>query len=105
MKDFSLCSMITSMSDIICISNRSLCSEDFISRMKKIAEAHPKAAVLREKDLTDLLKSLSLYLKAPVHRLYSIISMRPHCLLVPAGYTFRCISCGICLRRQEAGLL
>lgn len=53
MKDFSPCSMITSMSDIICISNRSLCSEDFISRMKKIAEAHPKAAVLREKDLTE----------------------------------------------------
>ena len=53
MKDFSPCSMIISMSDIICISNRSLCREDFAARMKRIAECHPRAAVLREKDLPE----------------------------------------------------
>ncbi|HRR75904.1 MAG TPA: thiamine phosphate synthase [Ruminococcus sp.] len=41
------------MSDIICISNRSLCREDFVARMTKIAESHPKAVVLREKDLPE----------------------------------------------------
>ncbi|NLT09090.1 MAG: thiamine phosphate synthase [Ruminococcus sp.] len=41
------------MSDIICISNRSLCREDFAARMKRIAECHPRAAVLREKDLPE----------------------------------------------------
>ncbi len=39
------------MSDVICITNRTLCREAFLVRIEKIARAHPKALVLREKDL------------------------------------------------------
>ncbi len=44
--------MIISMSDLICITNRSLCKGDFLKQIEKIAKAHPRAIVLREKDLT-----------------------------------------------------
>ncbi len=40
------------MSDLICITNRGLCKGDFLRQIEKIAKAHPKAIVLREKDLT-----------------------------------------------------
>ena len=45
--------MTISMSDILCITNRNLCEEDFLVRIEKIAMAHPKAIVLREKDLNE----------------------------------------------------
>ena len=49
------------MCDILCITNRSLCKEDFLSRIEKIASAKPKGIVLREKDLTkDEYKSLAI---------------------------------------------
>lgn len=41
------------MCDILCITNRSLCKEDFLTRIEKIASANPKGIVLREKDLTE----------------------------------------------------
>lgn len=44
--------MTISMYDILCITNRRLCKEDFLKRIRRIAENHPKAIVLREKDLT-----------------------------------------------------
>lgn len=40
------------MSDIICVTNRNLCKEDFLKRIEKIAVAHPAGIILREKDLT-----------------------------------------------------
>lgn len=40
------------MPDIICITNRKLCAEDFLLRIKKIAVAQPAAIILREKDLS-----------------------------------------------------
>ena len=40
------------MSDILCVTNRSLCQEDFFTRLEKIAAAKPKAVILREKDLS-----------------------------------------------------
>ena len=40
------------MSDIICVTNRSLCGGDFLAQTEKIAAAHPKAVILREKDLS-----------------------------------------------------
>ncbi|MGN1126045.1 MAG: thiamine phosphate synthase [Ruminococcus sp.] len=49
------------MCDILCITNRSLCKEDFLTRIEKIASAKPKGIVLREKDLTeDEYKSLAI---------------------------------------------
>jgi len=45
--------MIIYMSDILCVTNRSLCEEDFFVRMEKIAKAQPKAIILREKDLSE----------------------------------------------------
>ncbi|MBR6069180.1 MAG: thiamine phosphate synthase [Ruminococcus sp.] len=39
------------MYNIICVTNRRLC-EDFPSQLRKIAEAKPKAVILREKDIT-----------------------------------------------------
>ena len=41
------------MSDIICVTNRKLCKEDFLTRIESIAAVHPKAVILREKDLTE----------------------------------------------------
>lgn len=40
-------------SDILCITNRKLCKEDFLKRIETIAATHPKAIVLREKDLAE----------------------------------------------------
>ena len=52
-KVFSLSSMITCMSDILCVTNRRLCSEDFLTQLGKIAEARPAGIILREKDLSE----------------------------------------------------
>lgn len=41
------------MSDVICVTNRKLCREDFFVRIEKIAKANPKAIILREKDLSE----------------------------------------------------
>ena len=41
------------MSDILCVTNRALCREDFLRRMEKIAAARPAAVILREKDLPE----------------------------------------------------
>lgn len=41
------------MSDLICITNRKLCSNSFSDQIEMIASAHPKAIVLREKDLSE----------------------------------------------------
>ena len=45
--------MIIYMSDIICVTNRKLCQEDFLTRIDRLAKAHPKGIILREKDLTE----------------------------------------------------
>ena len=45
--------MITSMSDIICVTNRSLCKEDFLTRIENIAKERPAGIILREKDLSE----------------------------------------------------
>ena len=45
--------MIISMSDILCVTNRALCGEDFLSRVDKIAACAPRAILLREKDLSE----------------------------------------------------
>lgn len=41
------------MSDIICVTNRDICKTDFLTQIKSIAKAKPKAVILREKDLSD----------------------------------------------------
>ena len=41
------------MSDLMCITNRKLCSNNFSDQIEMIASAHPKAIVLREKDLSE----------------------------------------------------
>ena len=41
------------MSDLICITNRKLCSNKFSDQIEMIASAYPKAIVLREKDLSE----------------------------------------------------
>ena len=38
--------------DIICITNRTLCREDFLERIKKITDSDMDYLVLREKDLS-----------------------------------------------------
>lgn len=45
--------MTISMSELLCVTNRSLCHEDFLTRIRKIAAAHPAGIILREKDLTE----------------------------------------------------
>ena len=45
--------MIIFMSDILCVTNRNLCREDFLQRIEKIAENRPNGIILREKDLSE----------------------------------------------------
>jgi thiamine-phosphate pyrophosphorylase len=40
------------MCKLILITNRKLCQEDFLLHIEKLADAHPSAILLREKDLT-----------------------------------------------------
>lgn len=42
------------MSDILCITNRNICRDDFPIRIKRIAQAAPRGIVLREKDLSQI---------------------------------------------------
>lgn len=52
--------MIMCMSDILCVTNRRLCREDFLTRIDRIAACHPAGIILREKDLTpDAYKELA----------------------------------------------
>ncbi len=41
------------MSDIICVTHRRLCPDDFLTRMQRILAAQPHAVILREKDLCE----------------------------------------------------
>ena len=43
--------MIMYMSDILCVTNRKLCREDFLTRIERIAACHPAGIILREKDM------------------------------------------------------
>ena len=43
--------MIICMSEIMCVTNRRLCREDFLTRMEAVAAAAPAGVILREKDL------------------------------------------------------
>ncbi len=36
----------------MCVTNRKLCAEDFLTRIERIAKAQPRAIILREKDMT-----------------------------------------------------
>ena len=40
------------MSEILCVTNRTLCREDFLTRLARIAACHPAGIILREKDLS-----------------------------------------------------
>ena len=41
------------MFDVLCITNRALCKDDFFTRIERIAEAKPAGIILREKDLSE----------------------------------------------------
>lgn len=43
--------MIMCMSDILCVTNRKLCREDFLARIERIATCRPAGIILREKDM------------------------------------------------------
>lgn len=45
--------MIIYMSDILCVTKRSLCKEDFLVRIEKIAKTEAAGIILREKDLSE----------------------------------------------------
>lgn len=45
--------MITSMCEIICVTNRGLCSGDFLRRIEDIARCGVHSIILREKDLSE----------------------------------------------------
>lgn len=49
----SLFLMIICMCNIICVTNRSLCKEDFLTRIEKLAKENLTGIILREKDLSD----------------------------------------------------
>lgn len=40
------------MSEILCVTSRGLCGEDFLKRLERIASAGPAGIILREKDLS-----------------------------------------------------
>ena len=39
--------------NIVCVTNRHLCREDFLNRLENIAACHPKGIILREKDMDE----------------------------------------------------
>lgn len=41
------------MSDILCVTGRNLCKEDFLTRIDKLAKENPAGIILREKDLSE----------------------------------------------------
>lgn len=41
------------MSDILCVTSRALCADDFLGRIGRIAAARPAGILLREKDLPE----------------------------------------------------
>ena len=41
------------MFDLLCVTNRKLCREPFLSQIEKIAKASPAGIILREKDLSE----------------------------------------------------
>ena len=43
--------MIMCMSNILCVTNRKLCREDFLTRIERITACHPAGIILREKDM------------------------------------------------------
>lgn len=43
--------MIMCTSDILCVTNRKLCRENFFTRIERIAACHPAGIILREKDM------------------------------------------------------
>ena len=45
--------MIISMFKIICVTDRNLCQEDFLTRIEKIASAKPDRIMFRDKDCKD----------------------------------------------------
>ena len=45
--------MIICMSEILCVTNRHLCREDFLTRMEAVAATGPAGVILREKDLPE----------------------------------------------------
>lgn len=45
--------MIICMSDILCVTSRALCKEDFLVRVEQVAAARPLGIILREKDLSE----------------------------------------------------
>ena len=45
--------MIMSMSDILCVTSRMLCREDFLIRIERIAACRPAGIILREKDMPE----------------------------------------------------
>jgi len=45
--------MIMCMSDILCVTSRNLCREDFLTRIRRIAACRPAGIVLREKDMSE----------------------------------------------------
>ena len=49
----SRCSTTMSMSDILCVTNRKLCRDDFLERVREIAACRPRGILLREKDLPE----------------------------------------------------
>lgn len=48
-----ICMSKDGLSDILCVTNRALSSEDFLMRIEKIATAHPAGIILREKDMQE----------------------------------------------------
>ena len=41
------------MFDVLCVTNRKLCSAEFMVQIERIAKAGPAAVILREKDLPE----------------------------------------------------
>ena len=64
------------MSDILCVTSRTLCREDFLTRIERIAACHPAGIILREKDLSPLTYK---ELAVPVMRICA--QHKVHCVL------------------------
>lgn len=98
--------MLHTAPSILCVTDRTLCPEHFLSQISRIAAAGPAGVILREKDLCE---STYRALAAQVlslcrqHQVPCILHTFPSSALGPGGhgpFTFPCPFCAPCPRRN-----
>lgn len=80
------------MSDIVCVTNRKLCRKNFLEQIEEIARAHPRAIILREKDLPErMVVRKELYLPERSNTIENYMDLAKEVLEICKKYSTLCI--------------